>query len=122
MAIAPKRGESGRIEINIIRYMRHQVLRHQRIFRVDSESAPGAGNAVAGLETLQTGTNFHDRSGAGITQGHRLVEAIECRIQRGEDAFTEGFVDHLFCKVGTGTRFLQQVLLAKLHQHPFGPG
>ena len=51
-------------------------------------------------ETLQAFTDVHDCPSRGIAQRHRLVQSVECCLNRGENTFAASFVEHLADQVG----------------------
>ena len=99
-----------------------RFLRHDHVFGVYGVVAPGAGHTLAGLKTGYAFAQFYDRAGAGITQRHGLVQAVEGGFDGAQQPLTAGFVQHLFDQVRAGARLAQDGLAGELDQHTFGAG
>ena len=85
-------------------------------------AAAGAGHPLTHLQALHAFPQPDNRPGRGIAQRHGLVQAVEGRFQRGQQALAAGLVDHLAHQVGPGARLAQQRFFGELHQHPLGAG
>ena len=113
-------GKGRRLEVHRVGQRDKQVARHDGILGVDSESAASAGHTLSNLEALHVLTQPEDGARRGITQRHRLVEAAEGGLQRGDDAFALGLVEHLLDQVGTRAGLAEIAFFRELNDHALG--
>lgn len=75
---------------------------------MDSVPAAGAGHALSNLEALHALPQTEDGASGRIPERHGLIEAVEGRFNRGQQAFAAGLVEHLADKVRAGARLPEE--------------